>query len=159
MVKAHNFKDLEVWQLGREFAVKVYQITARFPESEKFGLTLQARRSAISVPMNIAEGHGLRSDAGFSRHLKIALGSLNETETALTIAADLQYLESQQLEALQRECTRLAVKISNLLQSLAKVVREGIDDYVGNDDLASGFPQSSSVTVEPRPTYPLPSST
>ena len=89
-----DYKELEVWQKARRFAVELYRITASFPKSEIFGLTAQIRRSATSVPANIAEGWGRGSTKDHIQFLLIARGSLLELETHLLIAEDLRYLEA-----------------------------------------------------------------
>jgi len=69
-----DFRKLEVWQIAHKVACEVYRETAKFPKSETYGLTSQLRRSAASVPANIAEGCGRRGDAEFSRFVRISLG-------------------------------------------------------------------------------------
>jgi four helix bundle protein len=85
-VRRHNFKALKVWQLGVQLATEVYALTAEFPDAERYGLTAQMRRAAVSVPSNIAEGAGRNTDKSFQQFISIALGSLNELETQLEIA-------------------------------------------------------------------------
>jgi four helix bundle protein len=72
----HRFKDLEIWKMSRKFCSEVYSVTGMFPESEKFGLTNQLRRAAISIASNIAEGASRSSDKDFCRLLEIAIGLL-----------------------------------------------------------------------------------
>lgn len=81
-----NFKELKVWQKGFEIAVKSFQLTASFPKEEKFGLSLQITRAAVSVSSNIAEGSSRSSEKDYKRFLEIALGSCFELETQLMIA-------------------------------------------------------------------------
>ena len=81
-----NFKELKVWQKGFEIAVKSYQLTESFPKEEKFGLSLQITRAAVSIPSNIAEGSSRTSQKDYKRFLEIALGSGFELETQLMIA-------------------------------------------------------------------------
>ena len=82
----HNFKELKVWQNARVLVKEIYLSTGNFPTEEKYGITSQIRRSAISIPSNIAEGCGRRTDKDFSHFLNIALGSAYElqTQTELT---------------------------------------------------------------------------
>ncbi len=87
----HNFKELKIWQRSIDLAAKVYSLTAKFPDSEKFGLISQTRRSAVSVPSNIAEGSGRGSNKDFSRFLDISLSSSFELETQLIIAKMLNF--------------------------------------------------------------------
>ena len=89
----HQFKELLIWQKSRLFCSKMYATTACFPDSEKFGLTNQLRRAAVSIPSNIAEGSSRKSNKDFSRFLEIAIGSAYEIETQLLIASDLGFIE------------------------------------------------------------------
>jgi four helix bundle protein len=84
-----RFRDLRVWSEGVELARAIYKLTATFPFEEKFGLTAQLRRAAVSVPSNIAEGSVRHSRRDFCRFLEISLGSLAEIETQLEIADDM----------------------------------------------------------------------
>ncbi len=89
----HNYKKLEIWKRSKDFCVEIYRITAQFPAEEKFGLTVQLRRAAVSVPSNIAEGSSRRSHRDFARFLEVATGSGYEIETQLLIAQDLGFLD------------------------------------------------------------------
>lgn len=91
-MKAH--KDLDVWKCSREFVSTVYAITKEFPKDELYGLTSQIRRSAVSIPSNIAEGSARKGDKEYIHFLYIALGSIAELETQLLIASDLGYLNN-----------------------------------------------------------------
>ena len=81
---AHSFRDLVVWQKAHEFVLGVYRLTESFPDREKFGLSHQMRRAAVSIAANIAEGFGKRSQAEKARFLNIAEGSLEECRYYLT---------------------------------------------------------------------------
>ena len=87
-------RDLDVWQRGMDMVAEIYQLTNHFPVSERFGLTTQLTRAAVSVPSNIAAGSARRSAAGFSRFLDIAQGSLAEVETQLEIARRIGLIDS-----------------------------------------------------------------
>lgn len=87
----HNFKELKIWQRSIDLAVKVYSLSSHFPDAERFGLVSQARRSAVSVPSNIAEGSGRGSDKDFARFLDMSLSSAFELETQLIIANRLGF--------------------------------------------------------------------
>ncbi len=109
-----DYRKLEVWQLGRSFAVACYKLSACFPKEETYNLTSQLRRAAISIPANIAEGCGRDTDAELLRFLRIALGSLNEVKTLITIASDLEIapnLDQTDIETLARD---LGVRLRNL---------------------------------------------
>ena len=90
-----SFRDLEVWQLGMKLVVDVYRQTESFPPAERYGLTSQIRRAAVSIPSNIAEGHARRSDGAYLNHVRIALGSQAELGTELEIASRLGYLSDE----------------------------------------------------------------
>jgi len=91
-----NYKELEVWQKSKNFAVTVYRATEAFPRAELFGLSAQIRRAATSVPANIAEGWGRGSTREYIQFLLIARGSLMELETHLIIADELHYLQARE---------------------------------------------------------------
>jgi four helix bundle protein len=88
-----DYKELEIWKKGIEIVREVYRMTDKFPDKELYGLTSQMRRSAISIPSNIAEGFRRQSSKEFKQFLNIALGSLAELETQLIIAKELSYLK------------------------------------------------------------------
>lgn len=95
-----SYRDLVAWQKGMDLVVKVYELTRTFPREELFGLTSQVRRSAASIPANIAEGQGRRRGTGeFRQFLYVSRGSLNETETHLEVAIRLGYAPSGVLQA------------------------------------------------------------
>jgi four helix bundle protein len=90
--KSRSYRDLDVWKLSIELVKEIYQVTAKFPPTEMYGLTNQLRRAAISIPSNIAEGQGRNSFKEFKQFLAIALGSLAELETQLIISHEIGYL-------------------------------------------------------------------
>ena len=95
--KIKNYRDLAVWQRGMEMALLVYQATKAFPDDERFGLTSQLRRAAVSVPANIAEGHARSSTKDYLRFISIAIGSLAETATFIELAGRLNYGNVEEL--------------------------------------------------------------
>jgi four helix bundle protein len=104
---ARTFRDLTVWQKAHEFVLAVYRLSESFPEREKFGLVHQMRRAAVSIPANIAEGFGKRSQPEKSRFLNIAEGSLEECRYYLIRAQDLGYRETESLMSALEEVSRL----------------------------------------------------
>ena len=92
-----RFKDLQVWQKSMELVKMIYLLTHTFPKSEIYSLTSQLRRSAISIPSNIAEGKGRGSIKEFINFLHISLGSLYELQTQLYLAKDLSYIDNFKL--------------------------------------------------------------
>ncbi|MDX2065774.1 MAG: four helix bundle protein [Fimbriimonadaceae bacterium] len=108
-----SYRELEVWQRGRQLAVFVYHLSASFPGDERFGLTSQLRRAAVSIPANIAEGYGRGAPADYTRFLRIAKGSLNELETLLILSEDLDLVQG--LEQTYRDIAKLGSQLSNLI--------------------------------------------
>jgi four helix bundle protein len=104
---ARSFRELVVWQKAHEFVLAVYRLTESFPDREKFGLSHQMRRAAVSIPANIAEGFGKRSQAEKARFLNIAEGSLEECRYYLILTQDLGYGETESLVAKLEEASRL----------------------------------------------------
>ncbi len=104
-MKTH--KDLQVWQRSIDLVEKIYKVTGNFPKEELFGLSSQARRSAVSIPSNIAEGGARHSNKEFLQFLYIALGSLSELETQCLIAQRLKLLKDEtvltDIEILRRQ--------------------------------------------------------
>src|SRR5574341_899201 len=88
-----NFRDLKVWEKAHRLALEVYKVTASLPKEEVYGLASQMRRSAVSVPSNIAEGCGRGSDADFARFSQVAMGSASELEYQILLAHDLGYVK------------------------------------------------------------------
>ena len=97
-----NFRDLEVWRLGMDVTVKVYEVSKGFPSDEKFGLTSQLRRAAASVPANISEGHARSSTKDYLRFIAIAIGSLAETATFIELAARLNFGDADELRIIYK---------------------------------------------------------
>ena len=97
---AQSFRDLMVWQKAHAFVLAVFRLTESFPEREKFGLSHQMRRAAVSIPANIAEGFGKRSQAEKARFLNIAEGSLEECRYYLILTHDLGYGQTDSLTAM-----------------------------------------------------------
>jgi len=90
----HNFRKLSFWVKARILVKDIYQMTASFPKEEQWGITLQMRRAAVSVPANIAEGCGRDTDKQLIHFLSIANGSICELETFIYLAEDLKYITS-----------------------------------------------------------------
>ena len=116
MLQQRKYQKLVVWQKAMSFVTEVYRVTRTFPGDERFGLTSQMRRAAISVPSNIAEGAGRGSDREFIRFLQIAKGSLFELETQIGICQRLGLLTEAQ--DLLKRVDHQAAMITNLIESL-----------------------------------------
>jgi four helix bundle protein len=104
---ARSFRDLLVWRKAHEFVLAVYAFTAGFPKQETYGLALQMRRAAVSIPANIAEGFRRRSKPEKARYMNIAEGSLEESRYYLILAQDLGYGDTAQLVSALEEVSRL----------------------------------------------------
>src|SRR5262245_28277605 len=97
-----SYRDLRVWQMAMDLTVQVYQITESFPTYERFGLTAQLRRAAVSIASNIAEGHGRSTRGEYLQHISIARGSTMEVEVQLLVGERLEYADAETL-AVARE--------------------------------------------------------
>ena len=115
-----SFRDLEVWQLGMQLVVSAYLVTDRFPATERFGLTAQMRRAAISIPSNIAEGHARRSDGAYLNHIRIALGSQAELGTQIEAALRLGFVDADAAKSLFDEVDRVRQMLHGLRRSLER---------------------------------------
>ena len=105
------YTDLVVWQKAMALAANVYRCSRELPKEERYGITQQLRRAAVSVPSNIAEGHGRMSNGDFVRFLAIARGSLRETETLFQLCVTLAFLSDDQVA----DALSLADEISRML--------------------------------------------
>jgi len=113
-----DFKNLKIWQKGINLVVDVYKTSQKFPKEELYGLTSQMRRSAISIPSNIAEGSGRNSDKDFSRFLDISLGSSFELETQIIIAYKLSFLDDEEFEKLSNNICEEQKMINGLQKTI-----------------------------------------
>jgi len=114
------FKELKVWQKAIDLVTETYLITKKFPKDEVFGLVSQMRRCIVSVPSNIAEGCGRKSNKEFVNFLGIALGSSFEFETQIIISKNIGYLNDEQFSLLESEIQHIQnmiIKLQNSLES------------------------------------------
>jgi len=119
MVEGGDYKSLIVWQKSITLVKLIYRLTASFPAEERFGLTSQMRRAAVSVPSNIAEGQARRTTGDYVRFVSNAEGSLAELDTQLIIAIDLEYLD----KSAATECFELMAERRSLLARSAAGTR------------------------------------
>jgi four helix bundle protein len=115
---ARGYRDLIAWQKAMTLVREPYQVTRNWPDDERVGLTLQARRAAVSVPANIAEGSGRTGSRHLRNHLSIAHGSLCELETHVLVARDLGFMEIPETEALLKQSEEVGRIIRGLMKSL-----------------------------------------
>lgn len=113
-----NFKDLEIWRLGHEMTLNIYKVIEPFPDDENYGLKAQMRRSAQSIPSNIAEGCGRDSVKELIRFCRIAMGSASELEYQLLLSKDLGYLNVKDYDTLENALLTLKKKLSAFLRYL-----------------------------------------
>lgn len=116
--KIKSYKELLIWQKGIVLVKDVYNITKGFPKSEKFALIDQIHRAAISVPSNIAEGQARQYSKEFRQFLYMALGSLAELDTQLTIAVELKYITNENLNGIGEKIVELRRMIWGILSKL-----------------------------------------
>jgi four helix bundle protein len=118
--RTRHYRDLQAWQKAMLLAKAVYRETEDLPSNERYGLQSQMRRAAISIPSNIAEGHGRLNDGHFRQFLAVSRGSLFELQTQLELAGDLSLLNLQSAKALIKQCEEVARLINGLLAVLRK---------------------------------------
>lgn len=116
----HQFKELKVWQKGKNLVKDIYLATKDFPKDEIYGITSQIRRSAVSIPANIAEGCGRNTNPDLSRFFDIANGSAFELETLLILSGDLGFISDVELIELDSKLQEIQKMIYNFKQSLQK---------------------------------------
>jgi four helix bundle protein len=116
-------RKLRIWHNARHFVRHAYDASSSFPADERYGLTSQLRRAALSILLNISEGAGRGSDREFARFLRIALGSAAEVEALVVVAADLEYLEAGRADALNHDLDEIRKMATRLLQVVSPTAR------------------------------------
>ena len=118
-----TFQELLAWQKAHRLVLLVYRATKVFPKEEQYGLVSQLRRSAASIPANIAEGYKRRSLKDYARFVNVAEGSLEETKYHLILARDLEYLEFERFRELLDSCDEVGKMLNGLYRSLLEKSR------------------------------------
>ena len=118
--EVNSYRNLRVWQLAMDLVIDCYQTVKFFPKHEQFGLTSQLQRAAVSIPANIAEGHGRSYTKEYLRHIVIAKGSLVELETHIQIADRMHYYDTNKLNELLEKTNSLGRMLTSLRKSLTK---------------------------------------
>jgi four helix bundle protein len=119
------YKDHDAWKQAMDLVEQCYRLSKRFPRDERFGLTSQLRRAAVSIRSNVAEGHCRRKTRVYAHHVSIALGSHGELETLVELAARLGFLLPADRHGLQERCDSVGRLLSGLFRSLEeKVARD-----------------------------------
>jgi len=114
----HQYKELNIWKKSVELGTSIYKLTKQFPADERFGLISQMRRATVSVPSNIAEGAGRKSNKEFSQFLSISYRSLCELDTQLIISTNLGYLGEDELTQYSNRIVELQKMIFSLIKKL-----------------------------------------
>lgn len=120
-----DFRKLMAWQKADDLVMRIYEVTAVFPAEERFGITSQVRRAAVSVPANIAEGCGRETVVDFRRFLHQARGSLYEVEYYIHLSSRLGYTPSAEQAALSAQCSEVARILQGLINSLDRQIKQG----------------------------------
>ena len=116
----HNFRELEVWKRSMSLAGRVYALSRKYPEEEKFGLTSQTQRAVVSIASNIAEGAGRGSDKDFAHFLNVALGSAFEVETQVILAGQFKYITEEEQEIVLSELHVIQPQLNALIKKYCK---------------------------------------
>ncbi len=117
-MKTH--KDLDVWKKSIDFVTGLYEITAKFPSHELYGIVSQIRRASVSVPANISEGAARNHPKEFIQFIGISLGSASELDTLILISKNLKYISAETFEKLNSELERIIKMLINLRRALSK---------------------------------------
>lgn len=113
-----SYEDLQVWQEAMELVAMMYRLAEKLPGTERFGMSQQICRAGVSVPANIAEGHGSRHGKVFVNHLSIARGSLMEVRTYLQLISKLGFAKDEEVKPVEGQCDRVGKLLSGLIRSL-----------------------------------------
>jgi len=125
-------KDLNVWKKSMNLGVLIYKLTGQFPKEELFGLASQMRRASVSIPSNIAEGHGRNSEKELIRFLYISLGSASELETQLLLSYKLGFLNEDSFNHLNDNNNEVIKMLTSLIRS--KSVKQSENQIINNND-------------------------
>jgi len=115
-----SYRELKVWEKAYQLCLKIYGLVKNFPVEERYGLSLQLRRSALSIPSNIAEGYGRKTRGEYIHYLYIAYGSWCELETQLLLAVDLGYIKKKEGEEILESGKEVERMLKALINSLEK---------------------------------------
>lgn len=113
-----SYKELQVWQKAYQLCLHIYKTTGTFPSYEKYGLSSQLRRTAVSIPSNIAEGYGRKSIKEYLQSLYFVYGSLCELETQILLSGDLGYINNAIIEKIEKDIGDIERMLKALIKSL-----------------------------------------
>ena len=114
-----DFRDLSIWKKSHLLTLKIYTVTKHFPKEEMFGLTSQMRRSASSIPTNIAEGCGRNTNPDFKRFLTMAAGSSSELAYQLILSRELQFISIEEFNELESELNEIMKMINSFIRKIS----------------------------------------
>ena len=123
-MKNFNYKDLSVWKKSFSLCLDIYKISMKYPRAELYGLVSQLRRSAVSIPSNLAEGHSRQHTKEFINFISISLGSSAELETQIMISYELKYIDKEEYESLINKLVEIIKMLKGLLRSLREDYEE-----------------------------------
>ncbi|MGQ0828597.1 MAG: four helix bundle protein [Bacteroidota bacterium] len=113
-----NYKELKVWEKSHVLVLEIYKVTKTFPKEEVYSLASQVRRAAYSIPANIAEGCGKKTQLDLANFLQMALGSANETEYFLLLSKDLKYIKSDVHFVLEKDINEIKAMLISLISKV-----------------------------------------
>jgi len=113
-----DFRKIDVWKRSFTFSKEIYGITSSFPNEEKFGLTSQVRRAALSIPINIAEGSGRNTRKDFANFIQVAIGSASEVECELLLSKELNYIDEENFSRLNEDIIEIRKMLISFRKSL-----------------------------------------
>jgi four helix bundle protein len=119
-----SYRELKVWKRSMVLVTDVYRISRSFPPDERFGLTSQLRRAAVSITTNIAEGYGRATRGEYLNHLSVARGSLFEVEALITVSAELSFLTKEELSTLEDHLIQMRAMLRALRNSLTRLTKK-----------------------------------
>ena len=114
----NSYRELEVWKKSIGLVKILYKVTEKFPENERFGLIIQIRRAAVSIPANIAEGWGRETIKNYVQFLRIARGSLFELDTLILIAFELNYISKEQEDIVKTKIEEIGRMLNSMIKKL-----------------------------------------
>ena len=119
-MKITNFRDLDAWNVAMELALQIYDAVNHLPAHERYEMSGQMRRAAVSIPSNVAEGHATGLRKRYRHHVRISLGSLAELMTCVELARRLEYLSSEQAHRLQADMERTSQLLHGVLRNIRR---------------------------------------
>lgn len=121
-----DYRELKVWEKAHKAALTIYSLTKNFPKEEQFNLVSQIRRSAVSVPTNIAEGTGKLTNLDLAKFLQISLGSPHEVEYLLLLSFDLNFIEAEDYKNISTEIGEIKAMLISLIKKVRRTTNFGL---------------------------------